>query len=1739
MTVDKMLCSSDDLCGTGVGCTPLFCVPSRGMNDTFEAAPAYATKSYMTPQRMQQLKKRQSKQQTFVRCKNTKLDNDCSNVAMNVDDEYMSDVVNSTASNSLEDSQLSCSNVTTSSQISNNSMQRFSGILRPKFTLVQQTTTESSALFCSSTNRCDTMKLSKARRMKTSASKLQKRRTLMENHFGSESSNQSRTAFVRGNIDGIGLQTPRCAIYRSSSTACISPVRKTSSVIPDPAVYYRKSSSDVNETRVNPGLVLYENLPGRSSVGCVSHSNVNDARLQLPSAENLHSQHYAIRQRSKSFSNREVLRELSLSKVEPQHVSALDVNRLSANDMKHHFASGTLSNGTTCSPESSSSSSSSNSTISIGSSGSPTYSNNINNTNILSEESKNSEPHCVKKKLKAAKKKLKGTKMISKSLHSIFPIGCTGSLTLQHDPALTDKKSGPIYQSINKTETQYQAVHHQQTPYHATDNKSNSFHTPIPNRQSSTNTPLHVIKSYTKRKPSKPEPLQIFHPNTNVSSKSVSSTSINKNNNKTSNGKHNLGKTKSLKSLSKNNFLSCVATKDLWYNKLAQVIAEEKESTPPSMTIQVSFYDTNTGADICKTVSITSNTNARDCITLILDHLEMRDVDVTKFQLWVKSSQEDSPYPLIGHEFPFAIKYNSLRESIQDCDAEQCNNLYNSSDVKCQFILRQQRKVGLNGLSPENGGKKVSKKARKSPLRIKEVFKRSNSKGDTVDGPASAPPGILFGHTLEKLIADTGAIPKPILEMLSELFQKGPFTVGIFRKSANVRLVKELREKLDSGCPTDLSSTNITAVAAILKEFLRSLPDALLCSDLYDAWLEIPQLPTDRDQISRTLLLCSRLPRANLLLLQHFLCVLHHIARRSSLNMMTPSNLAVCVGPSLLWPADQSVAFCTETSKQAPSVMEFLIERFGEVFGEAMLRLMGEPPEHDPARQDSGAEESDSLHSGHSLHSGRRDDSSIDSLERDLEGELSPLPRKDKMSLTNLSRDSGLTMSDTQLYTPDEEESESTSSGHSSGDKNMSYPDPRPAERVQHYPAPNNPNAIYTAVCRRPEKNNAYEEPENYYATPSREHTRVHITYSTPSYPSSKDYNTHLYNQDFIHDDPMTYENDVIYSVPSNEHSFSEQEHNRSNFQRDNWMRRKSNLRRISKIVASGEGGLTRSTSEESLLSKYNTHEYGMSLGAGGAAGPRSPSEERTRSPATIEYDDSVSFITRDSAIRRSRSAHYLAEVRREKLKDKSDVPSSITRSSSQDTVSWLRSRSTPHMPDEGDRSYDSSTLSDDDSTPHVSRSNSRGKECGTSGSASWDATLTPSDSGNSRNSSFKSERTGSVCTVVSAGSCSTLNSNPPSYEEALNRRSIMQQQQQRTATPPQFNDYAIREEKVKSARAKKLYADSLRLYQEEKVYGDIVRASPAHAHDVDELDCPPPLPPKGDPPPLPPKQRSSRRGINGDTASRLKHLPPVHVETQCRKQKLSNTSSTSSTYGTTMHKTIIYTDAGPPNLPPKERTVIEVVESTSETDRVRQQTVQTFSPQVVEKKSIETQTDDCDLDDEDLSSRDEDCQTSDSWMSEHITSVHVPDSSYNSTHNHNGAINNDKRSRGRLRRRDSSTSQRSRSVPSRDVVHSVSNSDDEDDCYVTSHEYPNTSNYGLRDFRNLEPELRDEISWSVSQLRSIFGESLNGAKIHPPPYRPPPSAGRAPITSYHLGVGDAYSRKSRPQSSYGEESYV
>lgn len=143
------------------------------------------------------------------------------------------------------------------------------------------------------------------------------------------------------------------------------------------------------------------------------------------------------------------------------------------------------------------------------------------------------------------------------------------------------------------------------------------------------------------------------------------------------------------------------------------------------------------------------------------------------------------------------------------------------------------------------GSKATVASKKKSPTRIQKVFRRVQSKPDSLETAGTSPatpgnaPGAFFAQPLTKICPSGDLLPQPILEMLLELRAKGPHTVGVFRKSANARQVREIRERIDSGLRMDWSSVNTVVTAVVFKDFLRSLPDSLLGSTMYDQWLQV------------------------------------------------------------------------------------------------------------------------------------------------------------------------------------------------------------------------------------------------------------------------------------------------------------------------------------------------------------------------------------------------------------------------------------------------------------------------------------------------------------------------------------------------------------------------------------------------------------------------------------------------------------------------------------------------------------------------------------------------------------------------------------------------------------------------------------------------------------------------------------------------------------------------------------
>ena len=115
--------------------------------------------------------------------------------------------------------------------------------------------------------------------------------------------------------------------------------------------------------------------------------------------------------------------------------------------------------------------------------------------------------------------------------------------------------------------------------------------------------------------------------------------------------------------------------------------------------------------------------------------------------------------------------------------------------------------------------------------------------------------------------------------------------------------------------------------------------------------------------------LVERLPRNNLNLLRHIMCVLHHITTHAASNQMDAYNLSVCIGQSLLWapitkaqmPGRSPAAQQPSSAKDVACVVQLLIDNCSKIFHPDVTSLFGIVPSG-KTRQDSSTD-SDSIHS--------------------------------------------------------------------------------------------------------------------------------------------------------------------------------------------------------------------------------------------------------------------------------------------------------------------------------------------------------------------------------------------------------------------------------------------------------------------------------------------------------------------------------------------------------------------------------------------------------------------------------------------------------------------------------------------------------------------------------------------------------------------------------------------------------
>ncbi|XP_073318847.1 rho GTPase-activating protein 20-like [Pagrus major] len=403
---------------------------------------------------------------------------------------------------------------------------------------------------------------------------------------------------------------------------------------------------------------------------------------------------------------------------------------------------------------------------------------------------------------------------------------------------------------------------------------------------------------------------------------------------------------------------SSAEQKEKWLSLLKSRIKEEKENEEPK-TIPLRVYGKgiNTFA-VTKTLPVSNWDSTNEVVRLALQQFSIIG-NVKDFQLWVISKRDNTPYPLIGHEFPFSIQMSHVRHSqggggggrdaaASPADRQEAMQVEQLQVYKqCQFILKP-RPTDIMHLSV---GEVRSELPRKSFKRRRSLITWAFWRGSSShlnELSLGVARGCLFGQPLSSVCVED-ALPKPVMDMLAFLYSEGSWTRGIFRRPAGARAVRELRDSLDSGSShLPLTKDHVFIIAGVFKDFLRSIPGSLLCCELHEEWMDVLEEEEDEEeQVQDVKRMICRLPKENALLLRYLLAMLHGIQSNAQENQMTTFNLSVCIAPSLLWPpgAPCSPEVEGEGAKKVCELVKFMIEHCQQILGEDPSSLFGGPPQ--------------------------------------------------------------------------------------------------------------------------------------------------------------------------------------------------------------------------------------------------------------------------------------------------------------------------------------------------------------------------------------------------------------------------------------------------------------------------------------------------------------------------------------------------------------------------------------------------------------------------------------------------------------------------------------------------------------------------------------------------------------------------------------------------------------------------
>ncbi|KAM9363835.1 rho GTPase-activating protein 7 [Symphorus nematophorus] len=162
----------------------------------------------------------------------------------------------------------------------------------------------------------------------------------------------------------------------------------------------------------------------------------------------------------------------------------------------------------------------------------------------------------------------------------------------------------------------------------------------------------------------------------------------------------------------------------------------------------------------------------------------------------------------------------------------------------------------------------------------------------------------VFGVPLQVIVQRTGQpLPQGIQQAMRYLRNQCLDQVGLFRKSGVKSRIQALRQMNEAsgadGGGVNYEGQSAYDVADMLKQYFRDLPEPLLTSKLSETFLQIYQYMPKELRLQAVRAAVLLLPDENREALRTLLCLLSDVTASVAENQMTPTNLAVCLAPSL------------------------------------------------------------------------------------------------------------------------------------------------------------------------------------------------------------------------------------------------------------------------------------------------------------------------------------------------------------------------------------------------------------------------------------------------------------------------------------------------------------------------------------------------------------------------------------------------------------------------------------------------------------------------------------------------------------------------------------------------------------------------------------------------------------------------------------------------------------------------